>query len=394
MFTFTLIPNKSLTIVTSKNEVLTTRSDHPNWPKIMDAVKAQDELELIRLVNLKETVLSFDKTPTNEGGNITIDNGEVFYKGKKLFGMDIERILQFTAGGFPAMAMIQFLEKKLQNPSYRSIEQLYTFLENIGITLTPEGKFLGYKGVGEYFYSIHAGTLTLLQGRANSNGNIFNGIGEVVECPRNEVCDDFDNACGPGLHVGSLEYATGWGPKVIIVEVDPADVVSVPKDSSFQKLRCRKYKVVGECQGKLSKTYTEEFVDPDDKDELEYSKGFDAGYDDGYGDCSYDVGSDRTDSYVNGYADGYREGQTDISDDEDSDYDIEDGEDEVEVKSPVDSDLVVESVPEVNNYDKGYEDGVKDGKRHSVRAYYDDDITDTDYVRGYNVGYREGRSDY
>jgi acyl carrier protein len=65
--------------------------------------------------------------------------------------------------------------------------------------------------------------------------------------------------CSHGLHAGSLAYARGWAERVILVEIDPADVVSVPGDENCQKLRCCKYTVVGEYNGPLPDTYTPEF---------------------------------------------------------------------------------------------------------------------------------------
>jgi hypothetical protein len=51
------------------------------------------------------------------------------------------------------------------------------------------------------------------------------------------------------LHIGSYDYANSWagdGGKLLLVEFDPQDAVSVPDDSSFQKLRVAKYKVVAD----------------------------------------------------------------------------------------------------------------------------------------------------
>lgn len=64
--------------------------------------------------------------------------------------------------------------------------------------------------------------------------------------------------CGHGLHVGAFDYAKSYGGidldddeggngnKLMICKVNPRDVVSVPTDSRFQKLRCCRYEVVSE----------------------------------------------------------------------------------------------------------------------------------------------------
>ena len=405
MFTFTLIPDRNLTVVTSNHEVLMTRSDNPNWSKIMEALKQRDESEIVRLINLKGAVQSFDKTPTNSG-NITVVGNEVFYKGKKLFGIDVDRIIQFITKGFPSEPMVNFLEKKLQNPSYRSIEQLYTFLEQCGLTVTPEGNFLAYKGIGEDDYSVTSGHLTLLRGKADGEGHIWNGLGEEILVPRNEVCDDFDVACSTGLHVGSLDYATKFGDKAIIVEVDPANVVSIPKDSYCQKLRCCGYKVVGEYKGKLPDTYTEEYspkTDTPDKRSEEYIRGYDDGWNAGYEDnWNLDDNQEKAD-YVEGYQEGFDEGnERRLSENEyDDDGDgVPDGEGIDTNSNGLTKDEAADAEADEVEWLRGYNDGLKDGKGHHARSYYEAGLNlnaqvDADpYVKGYCKGYRDGRKDY
>lgn len=396
----TLVPNKSLTLVTSDYKTITVRSDHPNWNKIMEAFKVKDEASIVKLANMKSVFEDFDSNKET----IKVVGNSVFYKGTALFGLDVQRILEFSSNGYPKESMINFLEKKLQNPSHRSIEQLYPFLENGGMPITPDGDFLAYKGVQENWYSVHSGTLTLLSGKADgpeNKGHIFNGIDSVIECPRNEVCDDFDNACAQGLHAGSLDYAKGWGSKVIIVKINPKDVVCVPKEFSYGKLRCNRYEVVGECTtlALLPNTYTTEFspdidkkevVDEsinegwdedqyshseDDHDELdEYEKGYERGWDDADCDlvCSVNSYEDQND-WGMGYLDGYEDCKLE--------------------KNPLPI-KEKEVNTDTSSYSDGYNSGFKDGKNHSSRKYYDDDLNKNYYVNGYNNGYRDGRNDY
>ena len=57
--------------------------------------------------------------------------------------------------------------------------------------------------------------------------------------------DDRDHSCSFGLHVGSLDYAKSFSNgRVLIVKINPADVVSIPKDCSCQKCRVSKYKII------------------------------------------------------------------------------------------------------------------------------------------------------
>ena len=101
--------------------------------------------------------------------------------------------------------------------------------------ITPEGNFLAYKGVNSEFKDFYS-------------NKFDNSVGSVLEMRRNGVCDNADIGCSDGFHAGSYDYAKGYahnGGHLMIVEIDPSDVVSVPFDCSCQKLRTCKYKVVG-----------------------------------------------------------------------------------------------------------------------------------------------------
>ena len=116
-----------------------------------------------------------------------------------------------------------FMQNLIDNPSKRAIDELYLFLEH-KMPITPEGTFIAYKGLREDYYSITSGKLELLHGKVDEQGHIFNGIGETIECVRNNVCDNKDISCSTGLHAGSKEYATGFAQgKVVRVEINPKD---------------------------------------------------------------------------------------------------------------------------------------------------------------------------
>lgn len=137
--------------------------------------------------------------------------------------------------GSPFKPLVKFLGKLMDNPSRRAVNELYTFLEHKSMPITPEGNFLAYKGVTDDFKDFHTRKFS-------------NKIGDVLEMTRNRVCDDANVGCSHGFHAGSYDYAKSYannGGNLMVVEIDPADVVSVPTDCSCQKLRTAKYKVVG-----------------------------------------------------------------------------------------------------------------------------------------------------
>jgi hypothetical protein len=134
----------------------------------------------------------------------------------------------------------------MANPSRRAVNELYSFLAHKNMPITDAGTFLAYKSVRSDYTDHHT-------------GNFNNSIGNTLQMIRNNVCDDHNQGCSVGFHAGSLEYASSFGGQdsiLLIVEIDPADVVSVPSDCNCQKLRTCKYKVVAKYDGPLPQHYT------------------------------------------------------------------------------------------------------------------------------------------
>jgi hypothetical protein len=235
MTSYIATPTGLTAVVNGKSYTIT--SDNPSYTQVLDALANQEADATIEgLFKLALAVKRFsgNEIEVNEEGN------ELSYKGEVIHNTVVDKILEFMAQGLPATPMINFLKKLLDNPSRRSIEELYTFLAHKAMPITPDGCFLAYKGVKDNYMDVHSGTFD-------------NSPGQVHSMPRQKVDDDFRNGCSYGFHVGSLEYATSWGPRTVLVKVDPADVVSVPSDCSCQKLRTAKYEVVADFQGAITR---------------------------------------------------------------------------------------------------------------------------------------------
>jgi hypothetical protein len=102
---------------------------------------------------------------------------------------------------------------------------------------------------------------------------------------RSKVDDNRSVGCSQGLHAGALNYVASYGnvdagDKIVIVKINPKDVVSVPSDCNHEKLRTCQYEVVGEYQGELLKPlYSANFNDDDyHDDEDEYDNDYDWGW--------------------------------------------------------------------------------------------------------------------
>jgi hypothetical protein len=130
--------------------------------------------------------------------------------------------------------MVQFMENLMQNPSKRAVTELYGFLEKNSLPITPDGHFLAYKRVRFDYKDCHTGTMD-------------NSVGKVVEMERNNVDDDKDRTCSTGLHFCSQSYLGHFGgERIVIVKINPRDVVSIPSDYNDSKGRACQYEVVDE----------------------------------------------------------------------------------------------------------------------------------------------------
>jgi len=324
--------------------------------------------------------MSIRKTVENFGSNlapgaITIRDGLVYFRNEKLQGLDVDRILSFASNGLPVQGMISFLENKLANPSRRSIESLYWFLENGNMPITPRGTFLAYKGVTAEFWSVMTGHEPLISGTRNSNGSILNTVGQTVHMERRYVTDDFNVGCGPGLHAGSLNYARGWGARVVIVEINPADVVSVPS-SEHEKLRCNKYTVIGEYVAPLTDTYTEEYH-PEMAQPKRVDSETQALIDEAYRKGKEDALNEENDCWTD----------DEFEDNSDNSEEFDDESEDKTDRQPIDND----DVKGTTEYLDGFRDGEKDGRGHKRKNYSEGDGSNSNYILGYLDGYREAR---
>lgn len=153
------------------------------------------------------------------------------------------------------LAWTKFARKLQRNVDPYIRSQLFDFLNYLinnenSLALTPEGNFIGYKGIQKNYLSSRSGN-GFVDGVEYKNTQIPNKPGTTISMNRHEVQADPSQTCSFGLHVGSYSYAKGFQPLVVLVEVNPENVVSVPSDYNGQKLRCSEYKVIKEVKGPL-----------------------------------------------------------------------------------------------------------------------------------------------
>ncbi len=239
----------------------TMNRNHPSFTEAITCLATGDYETLDSLFDVSESITR--KFNADNIGGVEITDGVIYYQGEPVHNYVVDRIFDFMDDGLPFEPLAKFLNKLMENPSRRAVEELYLFLENKNLPICADGDFLAYKSVREDYMDHHS-------------GKFFNGVGEVLEMPRNAVCDDADVGCSYGFHAGSHEYASTFGggdSRLVIVKINPSDVVSVPKDCGCQKLRTSRYEVVRDFErvyrSPLNTEFTsyEEGEDWDEEDE-------------------------------------------------------------------------------------------------------------------------------
>lgn len=221
---------------------------HKNYSKLVDCVKNKLPFEnFMKLHNSSDSINAWGN------GVFSVVNGFIEYKGTQIVSSLSQRILSMIEEGFDHQPMLRFVQNLYDNPSQRCLAELYKFLEHKKLPITEDGCFIGWKGV-----SVANSDFTDKMKRSVLKGQLVdkytgtsfrNEPGDVNEMSRNQVCDDPEVGCSGGLHIGSFEYAKGWSSVVVVCKVNPRDVVSVARDSDFQKVRCCKYQVLSVDKG-------------------------------------------------------------------------------------------------------------------------------------------------
>ena len=225
-----LIQGKNIVVVIGTKSH-TFSATHMFYDKIKQAIKDDDWSVVDDLIDPKKTVINYG------AGNIAIQGETLFWKDKPLHNSLTHRIIKMFQEGFPIAPMVAFMENLMSNPSKRAVDELYGFLEKGELPITPDGHFLAYKKVRGDYLDIYSGTMD-------------NSVGKVVEMERNEVDDNKDRTCSSGLHFCSKDYLPHFGcsngDRIVIVKINPRDVVSIPADYNDTKGRCARYEVIGE----------------------------------------------------------------------------------------------------------------------------------------------------
>jgi hypothetical protein len=230
---------QTLTFVDAQGDLHTVTNTMINYQDTLDAVLAGDSDQAVRVSLPLNAVVERIRSA---GVGFDYDGRAVTFGGTALDAKATDLLLGFSRAGNmdKVRSLARFFGRLSANPSKRSVEMLYAWINDVGLTIDADGFIIAHKGITNKMESRSHGT-AFVNG-VQYTGAIPNKVGDTVSMTRNQVTDDPSHTCSQGLHVGSLSYASKWAPVLITVRIDPADVVSVPVDG--EKMRVSKYVVV------------------------------------------------------------------------------------------------------------------------------------------------------
>lgn len=203
----------------------------PQYDLVLKAIEAGDIEAARDAIEIRKAVVKMSQ------GKIELDGTTLKYDGRPLHNTLVDKILGIVKAAGNVAPLLLYLENLMQNPSFRAVQELYTFNEKANMPITKDGCFLAYKKVRSDYKDIYSGTMD-------------NSVGKVLSVPRNSVDENKDNTCSYGLHFCSKSYLSSFGSspgnRVVVVKINPADVVAIPSDYNNAKGRTCRYEVVGE----------------------------------------------------------------------------------------------------------------------------------------------------
>ena len=232
-----LIQGNNIVVVIG-NQSHTVNDSHVSYEAVKQSIKEQDWARLRDVVDPVQHVINYGE------GRINIIDDVVHWDGEIMHGALAGRMIDMLREGFEITPLVNFMTNLMDNPSKRSVDELYGFLERNNLPITPDGYFLAYKRVRDDYRDVYT-------------GKIDNTVGQTVSMTRNKVNDNKEQTCSTGLHFCSKEYLGSFGgSRIMILKINPADVVSIPTDYGFSKGRCCRYEVIGELEVSAENAFT------------------------------------------------------------------------------------------------------------------------------------------
>jgi hypothetical protein len=251
-----IVQGSNITVVIGTTPHTVSKS-HIAYNKLLNAIKAGEWETVQDIIEPKQVVLNFGQ------GNVSIEGDKIFWKGREMHNALTKRLVAMIQEDFPVEPLVAFMENLMDNPSKRAVNELYGFLEKNTLPITSDGCFLAYKKVRQDYLDCYTATVlnkpaaymtdedtAALEEAVGKNNEVTVAVEDgvtVVSMERNLVDDDQNRTCSTGLHFCSQDYLRSFGgERIVILKINPRDVVSIPNDYNDSKGRCARYEIVDE----------------------------------------------------------------------------------------------------------------------------------------------------
>lgn len=243
-------------------ETYTFGPDHPEHRNLMLALASGDTDRFKELVDVSRAVTAFTH------GALKVEDGEVTYNGRAISNDAVTHLLDLMEKGEPHEHFGKFVARLMENPSRGVVRGLWPVLSKMGdqgdgCYLNEDGWIVAYKRVRGDLKDLYSGRVQypdpdVYDESVNSATPIDAGAGATIQgytisIPRNECDENVGASCSYGLHFGGMDYVRNFRRSdetvLLVVKVDPADVVSCPEDA--WKLRTSRMKVIKRFEGTL-----------------------------------------------------------------------------------------------------------------------------------------------
>lgn len=229
----------------------------------LNAVRANDPEAFLSVVDTKAKMA----TAMQNVDGVTVKGKQIFYGTREITGLLATRFFEMVQLKLDTAPLGRFIANLMQNPSKRAVDETFDFVSACNLPITEEGNILAYRRVrGDYldnhsrsvpnkpawkFSNEEMNSLPITCGKKNEvTVDIDEETGFTkVSMDRNLVDEDKDRTCSQGLHFCSFEYLKSFsGERVIVVEINPKDIVAIPSDYNNAKGRTCSYLIVDEIE--------------------------------------------------------------------------------------------------------------------------------------------------
>jgi hypothetical protein len=242
MIKYTDFGNKIVVMV--KGRPYTIFSDSSNYAEAKEYIRSDNEQALFDLLDIKNSI------NRRFNGKVEVIGSTVYYVTKdgtkEALPTNLNKVVirMWQQKENNITPLIKFYEHLKANPSKKCQDRLFDFITKYEIVIDENGNLILYKVVEKT-----SETNTYLDLYSHS---IRQRIGETIKVERGKVDDDDANTCSQGLHVAAWTYLPHYGGTdtnknaIVIVKVNPANVVAIPRDYNAAKLRVCAYTLLNE----------------------------------------------------------------------------------------------------------------------------------------------------